>query len=130
MLDLPAHFKSEGLRLKAAGLDSWGDLAALDDHQLRELAASGSASEQRLRRLRGQARLVVELALAPAEAALLLHGGIATGQALAEATPERLLVQLGRLERGLLGQGTSGLDRATVQEWILRARRVTSRSGN
>ncbi|MCP9849379.1 DUF4332 domain-containing protein [Cyanobium sp. Morenito 9A2] len=130
MLKLPAHFRSEALRLSAAGIDDWPAIAALSDAQLRGLAASGSASEQRLRRLRGQARLVVELELAPAEAALLLHGGIATGQALAEATPERLLVQLGRLERSLLGQGATGLTRATVLGWIQRARRITGRPGN
>lgn len=130
MLELPAHFRSEALRLQEAGLDDWAALAGLSDGQLRALAASGSASEQRLRRLRGQARLVVELALAPAEAALLLHGGIASGQALAEATPERLLLQLGRLERSLLGHGGHRIDRATVLGWIQRARRATGRSGN
>jgi hypothetical protein len=130
MLELPAHFRAEALRLQQAGLDDWSALAGLSDGQLRELAASGSASEQRLRRLRGQATLVVELGLAPAEAALLLHGGIASGQALAEATPERLLLQLGRLERSLLGHGGGHIDRATVQAWIQRARRLTGRSGN
>ncbi|MCP9915408.1 DUF4332 domain-containing protein [Cyanobium sp. ATX 6F1] len=130
MLELPAHFRAEVLRLQADGLDDWASLAGLSDGQLRALAASGAASEQRLRRLRGQARLVVELELAPAEAALLLHGGIASGQALAEATPERLLLQLGRLERSLLGPGVNRIDQATVQGWIQRARRVTGRPGN
>jgi hypothetical protein len=130
MLKLPPHFRREVERLGQEGIDDWGPLAALSDASLRQLAASGSASEQRLVRLRGQARLVVEAELAPEEAALLLHAGIATSQGLAEASAERLVVQLGRLERSLLGGTTPGIDRAQVQRWITNARRRSGRPGN
>lgn len=130
MLDLPPHFRSEAERLQREGIGDWEALAALSDGCLRRLAASGSASEQRLVRLRGQARLVVEADLAPEQAALLLHAGIASCRGLAEASPERLLVQLGRLERSLLGAASPGIDRATLQRWIARARRRSGRSGN
>jgi hypothetical protein len=116
--------------LEQAGVRRWEELAALRDAQLRSLAAAGTASEARLRRLRGQAQLVVEVGLAPADAALLLHAGIPSRQALAEADPQRLLLQVGRLQRTLAGDSLPPIDRALVRDWIRRARRASGRSAN
>lgn len=116
-----AHFRAEQRQLETCGLASWEALAGLEEADLRRLAADGQASEARLRRLRGQARLIVEVGLGAAEAALLLHGGIPSRTALAEARPEQLLRQLGRFQRQLLGRGAPPLDLATVRGWILRA---------
>jgi hypothetical protein len=58
------------------------------------------------------------------------EAGIATSQGLAEASAERLVVQLGRLERSLLGGTTPAIDRAKVQRWIANARRRSGRPGN
>lgn len=124
-LRLPAHFAYEQRRLEEAGIRSWQQLAALDDHQLRPLAGP-IASEQRLSLLRGQARLVSEAQLEPAVAALLLHAGIDGCSSLAAADPQALLVQVGRLQRRLLGAKAPPVNLATVQGWILRARRGTN----
>ena len=62
----PAHFRHEQQELERRGLASWAALAALADADLRRLAAEGRASEQRLRRLRGQARLIQEVGVTPA----------------------------------------------------------------
>lgn len=106
---------------------NWAVLAGLDDAQLRRLAAAGGgASEQRLKLLRGQARLVVEVGLEPAEAALLLHAGIGSPAALAAADPQQLLRQVGRLQRGLLGRAAAPPSLASLHGWILRARRGTN----
>jgi hypothetical protein len=94
MWQLPSHFAREQRQLEAAGITSWTQLAAIDDGQLRRLGRSGGASESRLIKLRGQARLVVEVGLEPAEAALLLYAGIASRAGLAQADPHRLLVQM------------------------------------
>lgn len=127
---LPRHFRHEVRRLEQAGIRRWEELAALQDHQLRSIAAEGPASEARLRRLRGQAQLVVQVGLAPAEAALLLHAGIPSRQALAEADPQRLLVQVGRLQRILAGDSLPPIDRGLVRSWILRAHQASGRSEN
>lgn len=127
---LPPHFRSEERCLQAAGISGWPALAALPDASLRRLAAPGRASEARLLRLRGQARLVVEAELTPAEAALLLHAGVASAAALATADPQALHRQVGRLQRRLTGLGVEPPDLAAVQAWILRARRRTGRSRN
>jgi hypothetical protein len=122
--------RREQQRLRRAGIESWEALAGLDDAQLRQLAASGEASEAKLIRLRGQARLVSAVELAPAEAALLLHGGIANPAGLAAADPQQLLLQLGRLQRRLTGAAVPPVDLAQVLGWIRRARQVSGRSPN
>ena len=125
-----AHFRQEQRQLERCGLDSWQALAQLADHDLRRLAADGRASEQRLRRLRGQARLIEEVGLTPAQASLLLYAGIPSRAALAEAQPETLLRQLGRFQRQLLGREAPPLDLALVLAWIRRARAGPGRSPN
>lgn len=107
-------------------MTGWTALAGLDDAALRQLAATGEASEQRLKLLRGQARLVRQVGLEPAVAALLLHAGIASPAGLAAADPQTLLVQVGRLQRGLLGPAAPPASLAQVQAWIQRARRATN----
>ena len=123
MWQLPAHFQREQRQLERAGIASWAQLACVDDGALRRLGRSGGASEARLIKLRGQARLVVEVGLEPAEAALLLYAGIATSAGLANADPHRLLVQMGRLQRSLTGMAAPMLDLTTLQGWIRRAQR-------
>ncbi len=120
-LRLPSHFRSEAAVLARAGLDSWAALARQSDAQLRRLASGGDASEQRLIKLRGQAQLVVEVGLQPEEAALLLYAGIASRRGLAEASPQQLLTQLGRLQRSLLGMAPPRVDPATLRRWIRQA---------
>jgi hypothetical protein len=122
--------RREQHRLRRAGIESWEAMAGLDDAQLRQLAASGEASEAKLVRLRGQARLVSAVGLAPEEAALLLHGGIANPAGLAAADPQQLLLQQGRLQRRLIGAAVPPVDLAQVLGWIRRARQVSGRSPN
>jgi hypothetical protein len=127
---LPAHFHREEALLRQAKINGWPALAGLSDGQLRRMAGDGQASEARLIRLRGQARLVVEVGLAPPEAALLLHAGIATRAGLAEADPHRLLQQVGRFQRQLAGQALGPLSLAMVRGWIQRARQHSGRPSN
>jgi hypothetical protein len=129
MLVLPAHFGAEQSQLSLAGLKDWPALAAQSDLALRRLARCG-ASEQRLIKLRGQARLISELGLAPEQAALLLYAGIASSAGLAEASPQQLLRQLGRLQRSLTGSALPMPDATQVRAWIAAARRATGRPPN
>lgn len=125
---LPGHFRSEERLLRQAGIGSWAALAGLGDETLRQLAAPGQASEARLRRLRGQARLVVSLGVNAPQAALLLHAGIASAEALAQAAPDQLQRQLGRFQRQLLGAGAAPISAAQLQAWIAAARRHLGRT--
>jgi hypothetical protein len=123
---LPSHAAAEARVLDRHGVRSWQALAGLDDPQLQRLASEDTASEPTLRRLRGQARLVVAVGLDPAHAALLLHAGIADARGLARADPQQLWVQTGRLQRRLTGQAVTPPDLTTVRGWIAQARRATN----
>ena len=116
--------------LQQYGVGSWAELAGLSDDALRALSRQGCALERQLRKLRGQAQLVVELELEPHEAALLLYAGIASTRGLAQASPQQLLTQLGRLERSLTGIAPARLDASTVRIWIQRAQRASGLSRN
>ena len=120
--DLPQSFRREQQELEAAGLEHWEELRDLSDIGLSRLCRSGRASVRNLKRLRAIAGLVCDLDLAPQDAALLMHAGIASRAALAGSTPERLVQQTGRLERSL-GTGRSAVvDLPTARRWIERAR--------
>ncbi|MCS5699946.1 DUF4332 domain-containing protein [Cyanobium sp. FGCU-52] len=127
---LPPHFRSEERALVRSGIHDWPAVAALADPMLRTLAADGSCSEARLMRLRGQARLMGDLDLAPEEAALLLHAGIADRRGLASCDPHAVHRQLGRLQRGLAGSALAPVPLARLLEWIQRARSGSGRSWN
>lgn len=129
MLVVPPHFSAEQAQLKQAGLQDWSSLADLSDPALRRLARRG-ASEQRLIKLRAQARLISELGLAPEQAALLLHAGLASSSALAEASPQQAHRQLGRLQRSLIGSALPMPTVTQVRAWIAAARRATGRPPN
>jgi Domain of unknown function (DUF4332) len=120
LFPLPRPFQREQAALQAAGVNSWQQLAALSDMELRQLARGG-ALERQLRKLRGQAELVSALGLEPHEAALLLYAGIANSRGLAAASPLQLLQQLGRLERTLTGMAPPRIDASVVRSWIRRA---------
>ena len=70
--------------------------------------------------------MVCDLDLAPQDAALLMHAGIATRAALAGATPERLVHQTGRLERSLGTGRPAVVDLSTARRWIARARQPSN----
>ena len=127
---LAAAYRKESDLLERAGIGSWEALAALEGDHLRRLASASPGSEARLIRLRGQARLVVTVEVAPAEAALLLHAGVGDARALAEANPEDLRRQVGRLQRRLTGSAVPPPSLATLRTWILQARASTGRSQN
>ena len=127
---LPGSYRKERELLLREGIETWQAVASLAGEHLRCLASTSPGSEARLLRLRGQARLVVALDLAPAEAALLLHAGIADASGLAEANPEDLRRQVGRLQRRLTGSSVPPPSLGTLRTWILRARASTGRSRN
>jgi hypothetical protein len=123
---LPAHARRERTALERAGCRDWPALARMTDRQLADLAVGAAASLPTLVRLRGQARLVVDLDLHPGQAALLLHAGVPDRRSLAAADPQQLWRQTGRLQRRLTGTAVPPPDLAEVRRWIAQARRGTN----
>ena len=120
--DLPQSFRREQQELEAAGLVQWEQLRDLTDLGMSRLCRSGRASARNFKRLRAIAALVCDMDLAPQDAALLMHAGIASRAALAGSTPERIVQQTGRLERSLGTGRPAVVDLPTARRWIERAR--------
>ena len=120
--DLPQGLRDEQKQLLASGLTTWGQLQALNELQISRLASSGRASARNLRRLQGMAELACGLDLAPQDAALLMHAGLATVQAIAGSSPQDLVTRTGRLERQLRSGRPPVVDLALARQWILRAK--------
>ena len=120
--DLPQSFRREQQELEAAGLVEWEQLRDLSDTGMSRLCRSGRASSRNFKRLRAIAAMVCDLDLAPQDAALLMHAGIASRAALAGSTPERIVQQTGRLERSLGTGRPAVVDLPTARRWIERAR--------
>ena len=125
----PAYHREVEI-LRDRGLASWEELAGLSAVAIRRMSAQSAGSEARLIRLRGQARLVVEIGLAPAEAALLLHAGVCDRLGLATADAHNLHRQVGRLQRSLTGTAMAPVPLATVRAWIRQATAAPGRSWN
>ena len=122
--DLPQSFSDEHKQLINNDINSWGQLKRLDDTEISRMVRQGRSSARNFKRLRGIATLVCDLYLAPQDAALLMHSGIATVPALAGSTPERIVRQTGRLERSLGSGRRSVVDLKLAQSWIQAARRT------
>ena len=122
--DLPQSFRREQRELETAGLIHWEELRDLSDLGLSRLCRSGQASARNLKRLRAIAGLVCDMDLAPQDAALLMHAGIASRRALADCTPEQLVRQTGRLQRSLGINRPGSVDLPRAKAWIHQARQL------
>ncbi len=120
--DLPQSFRDEQALLVAAGITTWSALKRLENQELNRLAKGGLATARNLKRLRGMAALVCDLDLELADAALLIHSGLATAATLAAATPQDVVHQTGRLQRQLNNHRQSSVDLAMANRWIQLAR--------
>ena len=119
---LPQGFLHEQHDLEQAGITNWEQLRDLTDQQLSRLVATGRSTARNLKRLRGIADLVCCLNLAPADAALLMHAGFATVEAIASSSPQDITNRTGRLERQLGSGRAPVVDLAIAKQWILLAR--------
>ena len=72
------------------------------------------------------ATLICGINVSQAEAALLLHAGIASIETLASLTPSELIQKTGRLERQLNTGRKSYLDLPKAKEWIKNAKNADS----
>ncbi len=116
--DLPQNLRYERDALQAAGLTTWGQVRELDEVRISRLAASGRATARNLKRVKGMADLVCALDLAPADAALLMHAGLASVAAIAGSSPQDVVNRTGRLERQLRSGRPPVVDLAVARCWI------------
>ncbi len=119
---LPTNYRDEQKQLFEAGVSTWRELKDLEDQRIYQLVKEGRSTTLNLRRLRGIAELVCEIDLAPQDAALLMHSGLATISSLSTATPQEIVTKTGRLERKLKNGRNHLVGLKKANNWITKAK--------
>ena len=97
--DLPKSFHHEGKILLSNGINSWEFLFSLSDTKINDLIHRNLGSIRNLRRLRCIAYFICTLDIELSEAALLMHSGMISSEAISRLTPQELIQKTGRFER-------------------------------
>jgi len=119
---LPKNFRREEEALISRGLDSMESVKEISDDEIINLVKSRYCTERNLRRLRCIALLVCELNLSQREAALLMHSGISSIEALKKSTPQEVINKTGRLERNLKPGTDTVVNLEKANKWINQAK--------
>ena len=119
--DLPLNFRYEKEALISIGIDTWEKIKELKDEEIALLVKTSRSNSRSLKRLNFIALFVCDLDFTPAEAALLIHAGIASITALSNSSPQELVKKIGRLKRQLTLTMDQSFDLPTAYEWIKRA---------
>ena len=98
---LPNTFHHEGKILLSNDINSWDSLVSLSDNKLHNLIHQNLGSVRNLRRLRCIAYFICTLDIELGEAALLMHSGMISKEAISRLTPQELVQKTGRFERVL-----------------------------
>ena len=121
----PKNFQDEVAVIKASGIGSWDEIALIEDIKIRELSRRSKATERNLTRIRGIARLVYLLQVSYSEAALLLHAGIPSVEAILKHNSSEIVHKTGRLERQLQTKRKPIIDISKASSFIKKAKDIT-----
>ncbi|ABX08995.1 DUF4332 domain-containing protein [Prochlorococcus marinus] len=95
------NFRKEEQVLSSIGIDNWEAIMNLTDEYISCLVKDKYCTYRNLRRLRCIALFICELNATQDEAALLMHSGISTIEALTNLNPQEIITKTGRFERML-----------------------------
>ena len=121
---LPKTFHHEGSILLSNDINSWECLVSLSDNRLNELIHKNLGSVRNLRRLRCIAYFICTLDIELGEAALLMHSGMISKEAISKLTPQELIQKTGRFERILNTDRIPLIDLKRAQFLIGKAKKV------
>ena len=122
LLGLPKNFREEEKQLLKKGINSWISIKSLKDEEISTLVQEGCGTTRNLKKIRGIASLMYEMKISQYDAALLIHAGIPSLNALAALTPQELLHKTGRLERQLNTKRKPVVDLKKAFKWIQEAK--------
>ena len=120
--NLGAHFKAESNELISLGIDTWSSIKSLKDSDISRIARKSLATARNLKTLRCMACLICDMNISHGEAALLIHAGVPTIEAIARLTPNELINKAGRLERQLQTNRSLPINLEKAHAWIKRAK--------
>ena len=97
--NLPKSFYQEEKILKSKNIKTWDSLLSITDEQINKLVFGSLGSVRNLKKLKCIAYLICTLDIEIKEAALLMHSGLISNEAIARLSPPELVTKTGRFER-------------------------------
>ena len=97
--NLPKSFYQEEKILLSNNIKTWDSLLSISDEQINHLIYGTLGSVRNLKRLKCIAYFICTLDIQFKEAALLMHSGLASNNAISHLTPQELVQKTGRFER-------------------------------
>tara|TARA_Y100001968_G_scaffold274708_1_gene268124 strand:+ start:341 stop:739 length:399 start_codon:yes stop_codon:yes gene_type:complete len=99
--DLPRNFYQEEKILISNNIKTWDSLISITDEEINKLVYKSLGSVRNLKRLRCIAYLICTFDIHINEAALLMHSGLISSEAISRLSPQELIQKTGRFERFL-----------------------------
>ena len=122
---LPKTFHREGKILLSNNINNWECLFSLSDKKINELIHRNLGSVRNLKRLRCIAYFICTLEIELSEAAILMHSGMISSDAISRLTPQELVQRTGRFERILNTGRIPVIDLKKAHFLIEKAKKVT-----
>ena len=119
---LSKTFKKEESHLFHRGINTWNELKALKNSDISDLVRQGCGSNRNFRCLRCIASFICDLDIQQDEAALLMHSGVPSVEALANSYPEEIYTKITRLEIILGTKRSPSASLEKLSEWIEKAK--------
>ena len=99
--NLPKNFYQEEKILLSNNINTWNSLVSISDEEINKLIHGSLGSVRNLKRLRCIAYFICTLNIETNEAALLMHSGLISNEAISRLSPQELVQKTGRFERTL-----------------------------
>ena len=97
--NIPKSFYQEEKILLSNNIRTWDSLSSLTDEEINKMIYGSLGSVRNLRRLKCIAYFICTLDIKLNEAALLMHSGLISNEAISRLTPQELVQKTGRFER-------------------------------
>ena len=97
--NIPKSFYQEEKILLSNNINSWESLLSITDEQINKMIYGSLGSVRNIKRLRCIAYFICTLNIELNEAALLMHSGLISNEAISRLSPQELVQRTGRFER-------------------------------
>ena len=97
--NLPKNFFQEEKILLSNNIRTWDTLLSISDTEIHKLIYGSLGSVRNMKKLKCIAYFICTLDIQLNEAALLMHSGLISNEAISRLTPQELVQKTGRFER-------------------------------
>ena len=121
--NIPKSFYQEEKILLSNNIKTWESLLSITDEEINKIIFGSLGSVRNLKRLKCIAYFICTLNIEVNEAALLMHSGLISNEAISRLSPDELVQKTGRFERILQTGRTSIIDLKKAHFLIEKAKK-------